>query len=400
MIGRYDPVAETPFRRNNAGDESLLLVSKLLVRLGLGMAVVAVAVLAGLSCYFAGRIELGTLHVDHSFDLDLRVVTSGNGRIEFEALEGASQNRTKDGIWGLEWPGGYGRVGRIIEIDGKRVVRELSAYWDQPALGTLVRVDSLSFPPDPQKALGVAYQDVTISSLAGDFPAWLIPGSRDTWVVGVHGMNSRREEAFRLFETTIELGFPSLTITYRNDAGVPASADGRYNYGRTEWEDLEAAVAFARANGARDVILAGYSMGGAIVMSFMERSALAPSVKGLILDAPVLSFGKVIDFQADRRNLPGFLTAISKAIVDWRYGVDWDAVDYRDAAAALSVPVLLFHGDADDRAPISMSDALAKSRPDTVTYVRVPGAGHVRAWNMDPAAYGAAVRRFLALVAP
>ena len=375
-------------------------MSKLLFRLGLGLAAAVVVVLAGFSCYYAGLIESGALRVDHSFKLDLRVVTAGNGRIELEALEGASKNRTKDGIWGLEWPGGYGRVGRVIQIDGRRVVRELSPEWDQPTPGTLVRLDSLSFPSDPQQGLGAAYREVTISSPGGNFPAWLIPGSRDTWVIGVHGMASRREEAFRLFETTIELGFPSLTITYRNDDGVPASADGRYNYGRTEWEDLEAAVAFARANGAGDVILAGYSMGGAIVMSFMERSALAPSVTGLILDAPVLSLGKAIDFQGDRRSLPGFLTAIAKAIADWRYGVDWDAVDYRDAAAALTIPVLLFHGDADDRAPVTTSDALAKSRPDIVTYIRVPGAMHVRSWNADPAAYGAAVRRFLALIAP
>ena len=62
------------------------------------------------------------------------------------------------------------------------------------------------------------------------------------------------------------------------------------------------------------------------------------------------------------------------------------------------MPILLFHGVADDTVPIETSDRFAVSQRDLVTYVRIVGAGHVEAWNLDRAAYDAAVRAFLVRV--
>jgi fermentation-respiration switch protein FrsA (DUF1100 family) len=62
--------------------------------------------------------------------------------------------------------------------------------------------------------------------------------------------------------------------------------------------------------------------------------------------------------------------------------------------------VLLFHGDDDTIVPIASSEAFAARRPDLVRYEKVPGATHVRAWNVDRARYEAAVREFLGTVAP
>ena len=60
-------------------------------------------------------------------------------------------------------------------------------------------------------------------------------------------------------------------------------------------------------------------------------------------------------------------------------------------------PILLFHGTADATVPVATSDALAAARPDLVkTYERVPGAGHVRSWNLAPVRYEQDVRAFLA----
>jgi fermentation-respiration switch protein FrsA (DUF1100 family) len=59
------------------------------------------------------------------------------------------------------------------------------------------------------------------------------------------------------------------------------------------------------------------------------------------------------------------------------------------------VPALVFHGTEDGLVPVSTTDELAADRPDLVTAVRVAGAGHVRAWNTDPAAYEERVAAFL-----
>lgn len=60
-------------------------------------------------------------------------------------------------------------------------------------------------------------------------------------------------------------GMPVLAITYRNDVGAPASEDGKFHLGATEWEEVAATITHARSQGAPDVYLYGYSMGGAII---------------------------------------------------------------------------------------------------------------------------------------
>ena len=146
---------------------------------------------------------------------------------------------------------------------------------------------------------------------------------------------------------TSELGYPSLSITYRNDPGAPASADGRYRYGRDEWQEVEGAVRHALAQGARDVVLVGYSMGGGIVTNFLYQSPLAATGRGLVLDSPLLDLGATFRLRAQDRGLPQFMARIGQQIARARFGVDWGELDYLRRADELRVPILLFHGDAD-----------------------------------------------------
>jgi len=125
-----------------------------------------------------------------------------------------------------------------------------------------------------------------------------------------------------------------LDVAYRNDAGAPLDPSHRYGYGATEWRDLEAAVQYARGHGAQQVVLFGSSMGGSIVASFLEHSASASAVRGVVLDAPALDFRATVDFGATQRSLPlglpipGVLTSVAEWIAGWRYHVEWAAVDY------------------------------------------------------------------------
>ena len=43
----------------------------------------------------------------------------------------------------------------------------------------------------------------------------------------------------------------------------------------------------------------------------------------------------------------------------------------------------------------ALATALGGSSTGDVTYIEVPGAGHVRAWNVDQPRYEAAVRAFV-----
>ena len=194
------------------------------------------------------------------------------------------------------------------------------------------------------------------------------------------------------------LGLPSLSITYRNDFWAPKTEDCYYRYGQTEWRDLEGAVSYALEHGADNIVLVGYSYGGAIAMNFLYQSSLAGEVQGVILDAPMLDLNTVIQSAAAERNIPGPFLTSAKIISRHRFALQWEQLNYLERADELTAPILLFHGNADGIVPVKTSDKLYQLRPDIVTYVRVKGVSHARSWNADREAYEAAVRDFLRTV--
>ena len=165
--------------------------------------------------------------------------------------------------------------------------------------------------------------------------------------------------------------------------------------GLTEWRDLEAAARYALAHGAKRLVLAGYSMGGAIVAQFMERSPLAQRVAGLILDAPALSWKAILSFNASELGFPAFAATPVEWAIGARIDADWSSLDALRHPSDFQVPILLFHGTKDRLVPISSSDGFARELPRWVTYYRVPFAGHTEAWNVDPALYESRVAAFL-----
>ncbi len=188
-------------------------------------------------------------------------------------LEGADAARP--GVWGLVWATGYGRLGPPVESDDGLVARPFELLdGEPPADDTPAVLDGYAYPADPA-ALGLVWEDVTYDTALGPAPAWLFPGARATWVVFVHGRSARRHEAFRMLPTVAALGFPGLVISYRNDPDAPRSPDGRSHLGATEWQDVESAIRYALDHGAEDVILVGFSMGGACVANVARLSELS-----------------------------------------------------------------------------------------------------------------------------
>jgi pimeloyl-ACP methyl ester carboxylesterase len=148
-------------------------------------------------------------------------------------------------------------------------------------------------------------------------------------------------------------------------------------------------------------------MGGAVVTSFLLESPLASRVRGVVLDAPALDLGEVIDEGAEDRTLPVLgtpvppaLTEVAKGIAGARFDLDWGDLDYVDRAGGLAAPILLFHQAGDPTVPVAISERLARARPDLVTFERFGGDGHVQSWNVDRGRYERALRAFLDRVAP
>jgi fermentation-respiration switch protein FrsA (DUF1100 family) len=134
---------------------------------------------------------------------------------------------------------------------------------------------------------------------------------------------------------------------------------------------------------------------GAIVSQFMQRSPLAHSVVGLILDAPALDWKSVLAFNAKEMGLPSLAALPVEWMVGARIDADWNSLDALRHIADFHLPILLFHGREDKLVPISISNAFASALPGWVTYYRVPHAAHVESWNVDPSSYEQRVRTFL-----
>jgi alpha-beta hydrolase superfamily lysophospholipase len=373
--------------------------------------VLALGFFIGGAWYFSGRIQSGALAVEPGSAMpaydDVRVVSVSTSEIQLRVAKGDQPALSKPELYGIAWQGGVGQLGPAAAESGGVVTRPFTLVsGTPPASGQLAAIDRAYWLAGPQ-SLGIPIEQVVVNGPLGELPAWYFPGRGTTWVIAVHGQNGPLKDELRTVDVVHRLGFPALAISYRNDLGTTADPSNQLRYGQSEWPDLQAAVQWAQAKGAQHVVLAGQSMGGAIVAAFLEQSSLAPSVTRVIFDSAMLDLRSVVAWGAEQTSLPvvglpvpGALVWTAEQIAGLRYGLDWSKLDYLDDVSWLTVPTLTLHGTDDLKVPDSISARLAHVAPGMVTYDPFPGAGHVESWNIDRARYTAAVEQFLAPVAP
>jgi pimeloyl-ACP methyl ester carboxylesterase len=353
--------------------------------------------------YFSEQLKKDALVPDTSeTERDVTIAEVGNGTV---TLESRRQNPDfiAAGIVGLDWGTGYAQLGEIVgEGTDRSVTRRMARIEGlAPEVGTMALLDGNAFPGDPQRALGISFQDVTYESPLGPMGAWQILAPNDLWVIHVHGLGASRAEALRMVNAVRVAGYPQLVVSYRNDPDQPPDPSGLYKYGLTEWEDVQTAVDYATNHGAGRVVLVGYATGASHILSYLYRAIESPVVAA-IFDSPNIDFEQTVDLGASQRRLPliplrlpGSLTWVAKRISTLRFGLRWGSIDYVAKADELRVPILLFHGGDDQTVPLDSSIEFSQSRPELIRLVVVSGADHVRSWNVDPESYERRVVEFL-----
>ncbi|WP_157803032.1 alpha/beta hydrolase family protein [Compostimonas suwonensis] len=354
-----------------------------------GVLALVVAAAASVSVYFARAVVTPPRRRSE----DTRVLGIDAGAHEIVLT--ASADARVPGVYSYWFAQGRGhaRVGDILSSQSNRVTRELLGVDSgELAVGVQGRFSGWVYlnPRD----LGLPVDDVEIETPLGPAPAWLVPSAEggDHWVVIVHGRAVTRAEGIRAVPVFREKGYTSLLVSYRNDGDAPSSGDRRYGLGDTEWQDVEAAVDFAVAHGARHVILMGWSMGGAIVLQTVTRSSRMGVVEGLVLESPVIDWVSTLDFQGTGYRLPWLVKESTLELLSHRHGglatglaapIDLKRLDFVSRAGELTLPVLLMHSDDDGYVPSDASRALAAERPDIVTFDPWSVARHTKLWNYD-----------------
>ena len=352
--------------------------------------VLAVAALGGAGWYYSGLV-IDPVHTP-SYPLEVTAVSGDQVTIK------GGSDTDSPGTYGLTWADGNAILGPAMASGAGTVTRKVTeVVRGELRPGVRAYFDRWMWGHATPAAAGVPYRDVKVPSPLGDFPGWLTEGASATWVIAVHGRNAGPAEALRVLPVFHSLGMPVLGITYRNDEDAPASPDGKLHLGASEWQDVAAAITYARKQGATGIVLYGWSMGGGIVPMTVRELPGEP-IKAMILDSPVIDWRAPIALGAEQMGVPGFLVTVGQWFVERRTGVSLDDVDHLRHAREFKVPTLVFVDDGDATVPVGPALRFAEARPDIVRLVRTSGGGHTGSWNTGPERYERELKDFVSSI--
>lgn len=136
-------------------------------------------------------------------------------------------------------------------------------------------------------------------------------------------------------------------------------------------KDAEAAWAEARrARGPKDLIVFGKSLGGGVAVSLVSRLPPEEQPAALIIESSFSAIWRVAE-----REWPGLPARLLMAT----------RFESAHNAPKITCPVLIVHGDQDERIPLSHGEALAAAAPKGRLHV-VPGGDHNSDLLLNPAA--------------
>lgn len=356
----------------------------------------------GVASYFARRLV--TPERNRRDDATIVSVDLDAGTVTFKA----TPESRAPGRYGLYWDQetGHARIGDILTTseDGM-ITRSIEGITRGTIRPGRARWSSYYVDGPPQEAWGIATEVVDIPTQLGPAPAWVCRAADpQRWAILVHGRGARRNETLRALPLLHERGINVIVPSYRNDEDGPPSPDGRYGLGLTEWADIEEAARYVKGQGATAIELFGWSMGGAIVMQFLDRSELSELVSHVVLDGPVLSWADVISHHASMNRLHPRLAKLASLMLETGQGNVFAGVaqplpikhtDWVARAAEVRHRILIIHSVADKFVPYGPSAQLGAKRPDLVSLHLWDRADHVREWNTDPQRWERVVAEFL-----
>lgn len=372
---------------------------------GLGAGIVGAGVITGLGSLFARAVVTPSRNNPEH----VKILDTGEDHIgPYIDLQSRGPEITAPGRYSLWFNNytGHMKIGDIVPTPSRNSVRRRIISIDH---GDISQATSGSiggnYYINPADA-GVQATQVYVPLTAGPAPAWLVEGTThpETWAILIHGRGASRLETLRGLKPLSELGLTVLSMSYRNDGEGPEVNNGRYGLGATEWHDVDAAIRYALSHGAQDIVLVGWSMGGAISLRTLELSRYRHRIRALALTGPAVDWFEILRYQAKINNIPYLSGRIGEWLLGQRIGkkltgltspIDLKALNWVERADQITTPVLIQHSRDDRFVPYISSERLAKKNPRYVTLVPFTRAGHVREWNVDPHKWETTLKNWL-----
>jgi pimeloyl-ACP methyl ester carboxylesterase len=246
------------------------------------------------------------------------------------------------------------------------------------------------------------YEDVSFTPRgeALTLRGWLLPGSTGApYLIFVHGIGDQRtgNDALELASRLVQQdGYNVLLFDLR----AQGTSDGDFvSAGEFERYDVLGAYDFLIGRGAEPgrVGLVGRSYGAATAIM---AAALEPGIAAVVADSPFAEVRDRIARETARKTpIPQGLVRIflppADLFADLLYDIHLDDLKPERDVAKLEYPVLVIHGEADERIPISEARRVHAAAPTGSQFWTLPGVSHADAFPTHPEEYLQRVRAYL-----
>jgi len=201
----------------------------------------------------------------------------------------------------------------------------------------------------------------------------LYPSKNEKIIILVHGWcsNKDRKRFLKLADKVHEAGFGFL----RFDQSSSGESEGDEITVENLIDDVKSAINFVKNKGYKEIGLIGESLGGLTTLSISDESVKARTLFAPVTASKTTDLEKYEGLMGDKgyfiKEKDGNKFKILKKYLEER-----KAINQEELLSRIKIPVLILHGDKDDKVPLITSKEAIKFLPKSSKLEIIEGAGH------------------------